>query len=41
MDILGLFDIDLIKEVQAFFGSIIAWIMGLLGDLTGLDWFDV
>jgi len=40
MDILGLFDIDLINEVQEFFGSIVAWILGLLEDLTGIDLLD-
>ena len=40
MDILGLFDIDLIAEVQGFFGSIVAWILGLLEDLTGIDLLD-
>ncbi len=37
MDILGLFGIDLVDEVQDFFGSILAWIVGLFEDLTGIE----
>jgi hypothetical protein len=41
MDILGLFDICIVEEVQNFFGSIVAWVLGMFHDLTGLDWFNV
>ncbi len=37
MDILGLFGIDLVEDVQNFFASIIEWILGLFEDLTGID----
>lgn len=37
MDILGIFGIDLVEEIQGFFASIIAWLMGLFSDLTGID----
>lgn len=40
MGFLGLFGIDLVEVVQNFFGSIVAWIMGLLSDLTGIDLLD-
>lgn len=37
MDILGLFGIDLVQEIQDFFASIIAWALGLITDLTGIE----
>lgn len=37
MDILGLFGIDVVGEIQDFFASIIAWVLGLISDLTGID----
>lgn len=37
MGFLELFGIDLVEVIQNFFGSIVAWIMGLLNDLTGID----
>lgn len=41
IDILGLFGVNLlVEEVQDFFGSIVAWILGLISDLTGLDLLD-
>jgi hypothetical protein len=37
MDILGIFGIDLVEEIQNFFGAIVAWILALLEDLIGID----
>ncbi|MCX5772276.1 MAG: hypothetical protein NTZ09_18660 [Candidatus Hydrogenedentes bacterium] len=40
IDVFGLFGVNIIEEVQDFFGSIVAWILGLVEDLTGIDLVD-
>jgi len=37
MDILGLFGIDVVQEIQDFFAGILAWVLGLISDLTGIE----
>ena len=40
IDIFGLLGFNLVEEVQDFFGSIVAWILGFVEDLIGIDLVD-
>ncbi len=40
VDIFGLFGFNLVEAVQDFFGSIVAWILGFLEDLVGINLVD-